>query len=76
MVKFYRVEYKDCDEAPRHYTTLTALAEDNPRERIGVSLSWLQKIDFSSRCYEGKRFKIQRFEAWNKADVIRKRKQE
>lgn len=76
MVKFFRVEYKDSDQAPRHYMTLTALAEDNPHDRIGVSLSWLHKIDFSSSHYDGAKCKIQRFEAYNKADVIKRRKQE
>lgn len=41
------------------YTTLSALCTDNPRESLGVSLSTLQKLDFSFDFYENGICKIE-----------------
>lgn len=73
MIRAYRLEYKGVERPPMYYRTLAALAADNPRDIIGVSLAWLHRIDFDQGAYEGKRCRVLRIEILNTADVVSRR---
>ena len=56
------------------YTALKALTDDNTREVLGVSKATLDRIDFSSGCYENDKVKIERYFAKNVNDVAADKK--
>lgn len=73
MIRAYKLEYKGVERPPMYYKTLAALAADNPRDVIGITPSWLYKIDFDQGAYEGKRCRVSRIEILNSVDVVSRR---
>lgn len=55
------------------YTTLAALYEDNTKEFLGVSKFTLNRFDFSCKCYENDKCKIEVLEFKTRGEIIRER---
>ena len=74
MRAIFVLTFKETAEQ-RFYSSLVALAEENTREEIGVSLSTLQKYDFSFDFYENEKCTIKTSQLKSKSDVLREREQ-
>lgn len=55
------------------YTTLSAVFEEFTKEELGVSLSTLQKRDFSTDFYENEKVRVEMSFTKTKGDIIREK---
>lgn len=57
------------------YTTLSAVFEEFTKDELGVSLSTLQKRDFSIDFYENNSIRIELSKTKTRGDIIREKEQ-
>lgn len=57
------------------YTTLSAVFEEFTKEELGVSLSTLQKRDFSIDFYENANIRIELSKTKTRGDILREKEQ-
>lgn len=55
------------------YTSLSAIFEEFPKEELGVSLSTLQKRDFSFDSYENEKVRVELSLTKTRGDIIREK---
>ncbi|MDR2913441.1 MAG: hypothetical protein LBV74_01165 [Tannerella sp.] len=75
MQNIFILKNKETDER-EFYTTISALCEDSPRDKINVSLSTLQKFNFKTGYYENNTYIIEMVQLKKRSDILKEKEQQ